>query len=159
MNNNDEFLLKSILQEFIELEWNNHKNPIQTINVDTNLKPFTILRKTKDYYTIYFLYNGYSIVIPWQLIDFMSSLDVFAGERILNMQSELLENGVQTDWFILNFIKALRYLETRRFTEFLDCISNICIEKSNNLRDWLEEKYKLFIEPIEFQSPTNTYTL
>lgn len=160
MNNKQtNFILENILREFIELGWEGFRsNPIKTISVDTRLKPFTILRKTNEYYTIYFLHNGYSIAIPWNLIDFMNSLNVFAGDRILGMK-DLEYCGNNIDSFILNFIRAVSYLATRRFTEFLDCISNICIEKSVDLRDWIKKNYNVTLDPLEFGSPKNTYEL
>lgn len=152
---NNKFLFEDILREFIEL--NNYSKTKNIIDkdkvVDKVLQPLTVLRCTEDNYTIYFLHNGYSIVIPWDWIDFFNSLNQFAGDRILGAKKEVFEFNERISNFIYEFILFITSLDAQRYSIALDSISNLCIEKSEELSNWLSKNYEIDLGTIEFRSP------
>lgn len=148
----DMFLFEDILREFIELNYTKTENFNKT-TIDKVLKPLTVLRCTEEAHTIYFLHNGYSIVIPWDWIDFFNSLNVFAGERILRSKKEVDKENDKITSFIFDFLSAITSLDAQRYLDYLDHISNMCIDKSDEFSEWLSDNYEIDLGVIEFRSP------
>lgn len=141
-------MIEDIFTEFMNLYYTSSGSKSKTLK-DIPLKPGIIVRVTENNYTIHYLTNGNYIRIPWEYVDLFSSLNTYAGDRILN---DRMEECTAVNKLIRHFIILLKYLSVGNGDLFLYTLAEICEIGTKDFRDWYNIKFNKKLNPIEIFS-------
>jgi hypothetical protein len=142
-------MIENIFTEFMNLYYTSTGNRPKELK-DIPIKPGIIVRVTDNDYTIHYLTNGNYIRIPWEYIDLFSSLNTYAGDRILH---DRMEECTPANKFIKHFVLLTKYLSLGNGDLFLYTLAEICDLGTKDFRDWYNIKFNKNLNPIEFFSP------
>lgn len=143
-----------IFKEFIELSYtpSKHYSP-RDIKVDS----YIICRCSSSNYTIHYLYNGSSFIIPRNWGDIFSSFNVYLGDRInyVNDEKDLDKVGQVIRLMTKLFIRFDRSFKDIPGQEVLDILGELSLISTDYFRVWCKDALRIELEPLEFISIGN----
>lgn len=144
-----------IFQEFMKLSFVPSKcYPIKDIRVDN----YIICRCDNLNYTILYLYNGSSFVIPRLWGDIFSSFNVYLGDRVdyLTESDKNLSKVEQVIKKMTNlFIRLDRSFKDVPGQEVLDILGDLSLISTDDFRVWCKDELNVELRPLKFTSINN----
>lgn len=144
-----------LLHDYIGLNYRKGDRPSRIH--DSVVEGIILARLSLQGCTIHYLYNGSSLLIPWEWIDLFGGLYVHSGDIILGREPE---GSDYLETMILLLTKLQIWIGQRLSNvdgdKLLDTLADIGSLGTGKLRKFLSETYSLEFQPFKFTSLEKT---
>lgn len=150
-------MIKDIFREFYMLSYYRDEAGFPELQFkDSTISPsrYIIFRQSEEGYYIHYLTCGNTLYIPFPWVKLISSLSVYAYDRITHNPVTPKDN---TEWmchyllFLFNRLNTLDVIGDRTETEITQTLERMVAIGTKNFRDWVLKDFNLSLPPLEFR--------